>query len=262
MRKLGINADLFHDLDLCSALPMIKDAGFDSTFICNISDEETGKFANAAVKEGIAFETIHGPFGHINDMWLPGEGGEQMLKELMDCADICKHWGVPTMIVHISSGKKAPAVNDLGHARFDKLVEHCAKVGTNIAFENQRKLANIAFMFELYDHVPQVGFCWDCGHEQCFAGGREYMPLFGSKTMALHVHDNRCEDNTDDHLLPGDGKLNYDRFAHHLRANNYTGTLMLETMPEHNHHYDDLTHEAYFALAYERACKLRKLVDE
>lgn len=261
MRKLGINADLFEGRDALANIPLIRAAGFESTFVCYRDDALTGKVAEAAAKQGLCLETLHAPFGHINDLWLPGEGGEGMLRELTDCADACARYGIPVMVVHISSGIHAPHVNDLGHARFDRLVEHAGKVGVTIAFENQRKLANIAFLFELYADCAHVGFCWDCGHEKCFAGGREYMPLFGGKTVALHVHDNCCRDGCDDHLLPFDGGIDYSRFAEHLRRNRFAGTLMLETMPEHNHRYDDLSHEAFFALAYERAARLRTLVD-
>lgn len=261
MRKLGINADLFADRDALKNMPLLRAAGFESTFVCYRDDTLTGEIAEAAAKHGVTLETLHAPFGHINDMWLPGADGEQMLRELTDCADACARCGVPVMVVHISSGVRAPHINDIGHARFDRLVEHAGKTGTVIAFENQRKLANIAFMFELYAACENVGFCWDCGHEKCFAGGREYMPLFGSKTVALHVHDNCCRDGCDDHLLPFDGAIDYSRFAAHLRRSGFGGTLMLEAMPEHNHRYDSLSRETFFALAYEKAARLRTLVD-
>lgn len=261
MRKLGINADIFEQRNALDNIPLLRAAGFESTFICHKTDKQTGAVADAAAKHGVALETLHAPFDRINDMWLPGEGGERMLGALTDCADACAHYGVPVMIVHISSGIHAPHVNDLGHARFDRLVEHAAKAGVTVAFENQRKLANIAFLFELYADCENIGFCWDCGHEQCFAGGREYMPLFGDRTAALHVHDNCCKAGCDDHLLPFDGAIDYARFAEHLRKSGYTGTLMLETFPEHNHRYDNLSHEAFFALAYEKAAKLRTLAD-
>ena len=261
MRKIGINADIPRSEDVLRNLPVLKAAGFDSFFTGCFDLPTNERIAETAAKLGLQYETLHAPFGHINDLWRAGEDGERMLRELTDCADICAQCGVPVMVVHISSGNNAPAINDLGHARFDRLVEHAARVGTKIAFENQRKLANIAFLFELYADQPHIGFCWDNGHEKCFAHGREYMPLFGDRVIALHVHDNDCHDEEDDHFLPFDGAIDYSRFAEHIRRSGYTGTLMLETLPQHNHRYDDLSPEAFFALAFERAAKLRALVD-
>lgn len=262
MRKLGVNCPSYvNGVDALGSVPFIRDAGFDSVFSEYVSDEYCGKLADEIDRAGMSYETIHAPFRNINSMWRAGEAGEAMLRSLTDCLDTCEHYGVPVMIVHLSSGVDAPNVNDIGHQRFDRLVEHAGKVGVKIAFENQRKLANIAFAFEVYDKCSQVGFCWDTGHESCFAGGREYMPLFGSKLTALHIHDNMMENNGDLHLLPFDGIIDFHYVAEQIRKSGYSGTLMLEAIPTNSHRYDDLTPQQFYARAYEAASRLRVLVD-
>lgn len=262
MRKLGINCPMrFKEIDAIGSVSLIRNAGFDSVFSEYVSDEYCGRLADEIDRAGMSYETIHAPFGNINSIWRSGEEGDNIIKTLKGCLDTCEHYGVPTLIVHLSSGDDAPCVNDIGHARFDRLVEYAGRVGVKIAFENQRKLANIAFAFEVYEKCPQVGFCWDTGHEACFAGGREYMPLFGSRLIALHIHDNMMEHNEDLHLLPFDGMLNFHHIAEQIKKSGYTGTLMLETMHDCSHRYDDLTPQQFFARAYEAAKRLRVLVD-
>ena len=261
MHRLGIYC--FGDgFDYPLPLPLIKQVGFDCIF--------TGDFAKGAdaracavqtaeecARLGLRYESIHAPFDGINEMWRDGEKGDNMLCRLKNSIDICAMLGIPYTIVHLSSGENAPCVNDIGHARYDKLVEHAVNKGVTIAFENQRKLANLAFVMELYKDVKEVRFCWDVGHEACFTDGREFMPIFGDKLAYTHIHDNCCIHNGDDHMIPFDGAIDFTRVASHLKR--YAGedvTLTLElryhgTEPE----------DAYIARAYAAAAKLRTMVE-
>jgi len=138
------------------------------------------------------------------------------------------------------------------------LMEASREIGVSIAFENQRKLANLALMFEYYEDAL---FCWDVGHEACFAGGREYMPLFGDKLAALHIHDNTCEFNHDFHMLPYDGKINFDKVARAIAESGYTGSLMLEVGRWGSPRYDGLSAEEYYNRAGIAAKRLRDAVE-
>ena len=261
MRKLGMNSGSFPGVDVISGMSYVKDAGFDSVFTGYRNDELCEKIANEAARLGLAYETIHAPFKGINNIWLPGEEGEAILGVLTTCLESCASHGVPTMIVHLSSGNNAPAINDIGHERFDRLVDLAVKKNVTVAFENQRKLANLAFVMELYKDIEQVGFCWDNGHEACFAHGVEFMPLFGKRLVALHIHDNMRRYNEDMHLLPFDGILDFHRFGEHIRNSGFEGTLMLEVLPKQTNYYDALTPEEYYAKAYNAASRLRTIVD-
>lgn len=261
MRKLGINCGSFRGVNALESIPYIKNAGFDCVFTGYKDDAYIGALAEAIDRAGLTYDTVHAPFKHINDIWMPGDDGEAMLKTLTDCLDACAHYGVPVMIVHLSSKEDAPCVNDIGHERFDRLVEHAGEVGVKIAFENQRKLANLAFAFEQYGHLPQVGFCWDVGHEACFTPGRKYMPLFGKHLIALHIQDNMCEYNKDLHLIPFDGMINFYHVGEQIKASGFTGTLMLEVLQKNSNVYDDYTVEQYYERAFRAVSKLRRIVD-
>ncbi len=261
MRTLGINCGTFPSLSVTETIPYVKNAGFDCMFTCYEGDADLALTLNAAAKHGLHYDFVHAPFRGINRMWKEGEEGEQMLSILMDCIESSARHGVDCAIVHLSSGDNSPHVNDLGRERFDRLIYRAGELGVKIAFENQRKLANLAFVMELYENLPHVGFCWDNAHEACFAYGREFMPLFGGRTMALHIHDNYGEHNGDLHMLPFDGALDFDRFARHIRNFDYKGTLMLETIPGNTPNYNGMSPEAFYARAYDAACRLRVMVD-
>ena len=261
MRKLGMNIVGFPGYSMPEILSLIKNAGFESFFSGFSSDEQIGKISEESRKNGLFYETVHAPSKGINNIWLDTEDGELPLKAFIDCADACAHYGVPVMIIHLSSGENAPCVSDIGRSRWDRLVEHAGKLGVTLAFENQRKLANLAFVFELYKDASHVRFCWDNGHEACFTDGMEYMPIFGKKTVALHIHDNTVEYNKDLHYLPFDGKIDFNHVAMHIRNAKYDGTVMLEVGYKNSTIYEGYTPEQYYARAYSAAAKLRTLID-
>ena len=262
MRKLGINLGSYKGILAEDQIKYIKDAGFDSVFTGFDGYEKNAVLAEKISSAGLAYETIHAPYSGINNMWFEGEEGEKMLARLEDCTVCASKLGVPVVIIHLSSGVHAPHINDIGTARFDKLIETAGKVGVKLAFENQRKLANISYIFERYEDAPQVGFCWDNGHESCFTlGKRDYMALFGDRLIALHLHDNCGEFDRDQHMMPFHAKIDFGKVAEKIRNSGFAGTLMLETIMGASNRYDGYSPEQFFSEAYASVAKLRTLVD-
>lgn len=253
---IGINWGCYGPLDAREQAELIAQNGFSATFLGG-DDPNMEDAMRALAERGIHCASLHAPFSHINDMWAEGDGGERMLAELQQTADRCQTYGIPVMVVHLSSGERAPHVNDLGYARFATLMEYATARGVTVAYENQRKLANLAFAMEVFSEAK---FCWDVGHEECFTHGRRYMPLFGDRLVALHIQDNECMYNADLHLIPYDGKIDFDRVAREIAASNYEGPLMLELIRCNSHRYDDTSATAYFARAAKAAERLREAV--
>lgn len=256
MRKIGINLHAIKGLTDEDYLREIAALGFNTMFSGVLAPERQAAVAELCARYGIEYETLHAPFGHINDIWLENDNG--MLDELCRCIDHCVIAGAPIAVVHLSAGMKPPSITDLGRERFARLVDYAAKKNIKIAFENQRKLANIAWAFEAFP-TDTVGFCWDCGHEYCFTPGRHYMPLFGDRLICTHIHDNTAVFNEDSHFLPFDGACDFDYVAATIRESGYTGSLMLEV--GNASRYGDMVPQEFLAKAAEAACRLRRMVD-
>ena len=256
--NIGISKGCYGRIPLEEQIRLMKENGFTATFVGN-EYEDFDRDVTAFQQAGIAVETIHAPFDGINDLWLPGEAGDKMLARLINCLEDAKRHEIPLIVVHLSSGINPPIVSDVGNARLKKLMEASRETGVPIAFENQRKMANLALMFEYY---PDAVFCWDTGHEACFTPGWEYMPFFGKKLAALHVHDNTAEFDKDYHMLPFDGKIDFDRVARQIAASPFRGTLMLEAHRGASDLYDDMTAEEYYRRAGAAARKLADMVEE
>lgn len=261
MRKIGINMNAMAGLDLAEYAAAIHTLGFEAVFTGVPTPERCAELGNVFAKYGITWETMHAPFGHINDIWLDTEGGRAMYEELTTTVDRCHEAGVPIAVVHLSAGETPPPITDIGRARWTSLVEYAGSRQVRLAFENQRKLANLAFAMETFWDVPQVGFCYDCGHESCFTPGREYMPLFGKRLCCLHIHDNDGIYNKDQHMIPFDGKIDFDRVVRQIRESGFEGTLMLEVLASHSDRYEDMDCRGYLARAAEAARRLRDMLE-
>lgn len=258
MRTIGINLQAVKGLTDEEYLREMAAVGFGALFSGVLDRARQDAVADLCAKYSVRYETLHAPFNHINDIWLDCEGGPVMLDELKSCVDRCAAAGVPIAVVHLSSGQTPPPTTDIGRERFGRLIEHAAKRNVKIAFENQRMLANIAWAFEAFQG-DMVGFCWDCGHEFCFTPGRKYMPLFGNRLICTHIHDNNAVFNSDDHLLPFDGKCDFEYIASAIRESGYTGSLMLEMV--NKTYYADMSPRDFLEKAAFTVKKLRHMVD-
>jgi len=258
MRQIGIIHHAIGGLSDEAYVKTIKELGFSATFTgVEASDARQAELGELFAKHGVTYETLHAPFGHINDIWLDCEGGVSMERELLETVDRCVAGGAPIAVVHLSSGMTPPTITDIGRARWERIVNYAVQKNVKIAFENQRMLANLAWAMETF---PEQGFCWDCGHEACFTGGREYMPLFGKRLVCTHIHDNSGEFNADNHQLPFDGAIDYEKFARHIQASGYTGSLMLEVVAKPVFYPND-TPDTYLQKAAMVAKRLRTMVD-
>lgn len=261
MQKIGINLHAIKGFSDEEYIEKIASLGFNSIFTSTYDLERHIKIAEYCQKYGVSYEFIHAPFDNINDIWFDGTKGENVLSELIRCVDICSNIGVKTIIVHLSSGEKAPAPYDIGRERFYRLVKYAANKNVLVAFENQRKIYNIAWALETFCEKVS-GFCWDVGHENCFTPGREYMPLFGNRIICTHIHDNSGVYNRDDHLIPFDGNINFYNVADTLVKNKFNGTLMLEVFCENSNKYEGYTPEKFLQRAANAAKRLAKMVEE
>jgi sugar phosphate isomerase/epimerase len=127
-----------------------------------------------------------------------------------------------------------------------------------LAFENQRKFYNLKWALKTFSKDDGVGFCWDCGHENCFTPGQEFMPIFGNRIICTHIHDNNGVYNDDSHLLPFDGNIDFKKVIYQLEKANFSGSLMLEVTAA-NEKYDKISFEEYLRRAFISAKKLTKI---
>ena len=261
-RKLGIIAECIVDEDSLKTLDRIATAGFDSTFTGRYDLPSAEKLVAECARLGLSMEFIHAPFDGINNMWLPGDAYKTIYDGMLESIDSAAATGIGAIVAHVSSGWKAPEICDEGLARYDALVEYAAKKNVVVAFENLRKVGNVAYFADRYADVENVRFCYDCGHEHCYTETVCFPDIFRERMIFTHIHDNLGRDKNnpmgdpDMHVLPFDGNIDYAKMMRKLDEYDYKGSLMLEvsTAP-----YPGVDPDKFVMDAYSRIEKISKM---
>ncbi|MBQ8850284.1 MAG: sugar phosphate isomerase/epimerase [Clostridia bacterium] len=260
-RKLGILSECLVGEDPTKTLEKIKKAGFDCFFTGTQDQEKAAELVAKAKELDMTCDFIHAPYKGINNMWLAGMNYLNIMNGMKHTVDIAAATGIPIVIAHVSSGWDAPEITELGLARFDELVLYATERKVVIAFENLRKVGNLAYFADRYENMEYVRFCYDCGHEHCYTKYVTWMDIFRQKMVATHIHDNhgRGEEKVgdpDEHLLPFEGNMDYERMIHKLDEYEFDGALVLEVT---NRRHPEWTHEEFLATCYERIKKISEM---
>ena len=263
---IGLHGDITKNIP--AYLAMVKAAGFDSVFDnCNdtCNAQALGTWVNECAKQGLTFENAHCSLATVGcwnfHIWEPGEEGDGVLQVLLHDMENCHICGVPMLVLHVDARSYANNVFEVGRQRFAALVEQAEAYGIRLAIEN---INCGPYLFRIMEEFPQshVGFCYDSGHNLCATPETDYSPLFG-RLFCCHLHDNHAggPDETmsiDEHLLPGDGLVDFPKLMGQMRKAGYTGALTLE-MSYREHYQKKYSPEQYVAAVYERASWLRDL---
>lgn len=242
--------DFGYELPMEQKYNLIKKVGFDGVTLWWSDDFGRSDYRNApplARKAGLYIENIHAPFNGINNIWLDNLAGDTLTEYFLCCVDDCDKYDIPTMILHLSGGENPPPICEIGLNRIKKIIDKADKLNINIAFENLRKSEYLEYVFNNIES-PHAGFCYDSGHHNCRNPNEDLLSKYGSRLMALHLHDN---DGTDDqHLLPFDGTIDWKSTIGDISQTGYTGAMSLEVA---NVGYEDLSPESFLQLAFDRA---------
>lgn len=262
-RRLGVASGCLAGVSELDALKYLKDAGFDCFFSGAYNLEQVARLKEEGDKLGIDFEFIHAKWNYtdamggryfMNEFWKPGLSYLPLFDATIEALDSAAACGIPGICQHITSGWVAPPACDIGFARFDALVEHAIKKGVKLTFENLRNYGLLTALLERYERVPEVGFCYDNGHEYCYTETVPFLDLWGKRTYFTHLHDNYGRDKEDPmkdadyHLLPFDGNFDFADMMKKLDKYGYEGALTLEVWQRDA--YANMTPEAFAAHIY------------
>ena len=257
--KSGISYHCYPGLDDDTQIALMKQNGFEATFLAS-EDEHLGKSIAKLRAAGILCENLHGPLSdersNANDIWRDNDRAPVQFERIMDGVEKCGRYGITTLVLHVTAGHTPPRPNKRGYERWVQIFERAKVLGVTIACENIRPYGNLAFILEQF---PESGFCWDVGHEHCSGDKRQFMPMFGCQLKALHVHDNLLDG--DHHMIPYDGKIDFDRVARQIAESPYTGSVMLEIIQTASPLYAEMSPEDYYARAGRAAARLKEQIE-
>jgi len=242
-----------YELPIRERYQLIKEAGFDGVLLWWSDYLNRQDYRNApliAREAGLFIENVHTPFQIQNDLWLNNLDGEAATNCYLQCITDCSEFEIPTMVVHLPEDNYP--YNALGLDRIKRITEKAEQLDVNVALENIRNLTNLTYVLEQVDSA-RVGFCYDCAHHYRYNPGVDLLSIYGSRLMALHLHDNNGNAT---HRLPFDGTIDWPAVIKKITETGYSGALAIEVM---NWDYLNLSPNEFVREAYARAKNLESL---
>jgi len=223
MQKLSIYTSATNNFPLEDRIAAIKEVGYDS--IClDFSYKQVGEMVwdnqvRLAHKYNLPIENAHLSGSGMNAVWEEGEKGELVTERLIDELKRMAAFGIKVGIVHVTWGRVAPPPpSELALHRYERAVEVAEQLGVTIALENSVFPEPLHYLLETIKS-PNVGFCYDSGHEIGFTPEEDFLAKYGDRLVAMHLHDNVYQD--DMHALPFTKDINWEEKVAALKKTDY-----------------------------------------
>ncbi len=253
---IGISTGLFYTHKIWDLLPLIKKAGFDIVEVWDGGNEwgaethfnhhdhkQVKALQDALWGQQIRGLTMHGPFGVSCDLSVPDEKArKKAIDEMNLTIETAAKIGARIVIVH--SGNML--TNSLDGFEKNRRIETCIqslkivsetakKKNVRLALENLLGGMVAGEAWQLEEIVGAldkdvVGVCVDVSHASLCKELDKILKTFASRIIAVHISDNHGK--TDDHLIPGEGMLDFVKIARKLKEINYGGVFTLEVLGE------------------------------
>ncbi|MGN1369966.1 MAG: sugar phosphate isomerase/epimerase family protein [Aristaeellaceae bacterium] len=226
-----------------------------------------------ADEEGMLFQSVHAPFERIDTLWEPTEETPDVIAEQLECLRLCAQNDVPIMVAHTFIGFTKHTPTPEGLDNFAILVREAERLGVKIALENTEGEEYLAALMAHFKGHPNVGFCWDSGHELCYNHSKDMLALYGDRLLCTHLNDNLGVRDfageitfiDDLHLLPFDGVADWQGIADRLNRCGFDGPLTFELTRQskpgrhENDPYLRMEPIDYLTQVYARACRAATL---
>lgn len=238
----------------------IKDAGFKNVFIQWFNNNEwnpTQEEQLARIKEyNLNVIFAHLAYREINDIWVAGEKGDEVIDGYMRDTEVCKKNEIPMVVMHLTDREEAPMYSDIGLERLKKLADYAESIDMKIAFENTKIKGYVDYVIENIRN-ENVGICFDVGHYHAHFKDDWDLSKFKDRVFAVHLHDN--DGMEDQHLLPFDGTLDWKKVISDLKSVNYSGPITMESC--YRNDYLNLSVKEFYKKSYEVAKKIQVMFD-
>ncbi len=274
MLEIGINTNNESGEDNVKILNNIKKAGFKNIMLSykTVKNDDVIKTIND-LKLNICYYHINNTCA--NDLWAIGDSADAYVQKVIKEIEFCGQKKIPIAVMHATVGSPtdfALKPNKNGLNNFKKILDIAKKNNVKIAIENldAYSIKHLEFLLKKIND-KNLGFCYDIGHYYLANLKKDLLKKYGNRLLALHIHDNLMDwypgyDYTRDlHLLPFDGKINFENFCLKLKKIKYKGIIMLEihkvafSQPQM---YQNLNNLAFLKEAYERAERLKGLIEK
>jgi sugar phosphate isomerase/epimerase len=253
MKKFGVSTHLYHEERLKkSHLIDMAASGFDAVevFATRSHFDYHDNAAIRSLKEwltetGIGLHSVHAP---ITDVFANGRGQRTFstavrdndarkatMHEMSAALNIAKVIPFQFLVVHLGVPvvqQPGPEDNNREAAirSVEEIVEMADAVGAKVALEimgNDLSTApDLVDILERSFDGANLGICMDVGHAHILGDTAEAIETTSEYLVTTHIHDNRRQ--SDDHLVPFQGNINWAATIMAFEKIGYDGVLMYE----------------------------------
>ena len=249
--RFGISTHLFHDQRLSrDHLAQIATHGFEAVEVfatrSHFDYHDPAAIAQLGdwLKDtGLALHGIHAPI--VQSMGGGDQWGETISNAVGDSAkrqaavreadtalNIARQIPTDVFVVHL--GTPATQGGENNRTAAFRSVEDISRlaepIGTRVALEvipnPLSDGASLVAMLERDLDFPRTGVCLDFGHAFLMGDVADAVETVAEHLITTHVHDNRGKQ--DEHLVPFDGKINWDLALMTMQKVGYDGTYLME----------------------------------
>ncbi len=245
------------NVSVYDTIDAISNSGFTNAFIewnnkdWDVSPEEQLKYAR---KKGLNIIFAHLGYQNINDIWIEQE--TNIVERYKNDIKICHENNIPMVVMHITSKSEAPMYNETGLKRIKEICDYAKSLNIKIAFENTKIKGYQEYIIENIDN-KNVGICFDSGHNHAHFKDEFDFNKFKNRIFAVHLHDNDQSD--DQHLLPFDGTIDWNKTIKILKDNNYNGPITLEI--HYHRDYVNMDINEFYKKGYKIALKIKEIFE-
>lgn len=236
MHNTSISTGFNYDIPIFEQIPMIKEAGFthislgkDYSHSGLLEEERLNQLYDAIINAGLKVDTIHG-----YDLDQP-----DYLEVNEKVAKAAKKLGAKTVVVHCSAFEFPDTQYEDKYAIVSKRIKNikyiAEKNNVKFAFENVVPGLPTKLCEEMIEigNSDYIGFCYDSSHDQI--DGPRNMELLcrqNNKLTAVHLSD-RIKEFVD-HVIPGEGFINFDEMLPLLKQSGFDGPILMEVEMTHS----------------------------
>lgn len=217
-------------------LTCVKNAGFNYVDIL-VPHSDIPETVNLLEQTGLSVNQSHCPFNRYEK-----KDYADFAKDIMDAAVRAHALGSKIFVVHgdefdfDSMTYTKQAALEFNYKLFSPVAEYLSQHNMKLAFENlfcdggPRFCSDTDELCMLTDKFPRdaVGICWDTGHGKV-SDPKNYIANMSSvsdRIISTHIHDNNHD--TDMHLFPYLGNLDWKSAAKVLKDSGYKGEFTYE----------------------------------
>ena len=253
MKQFGVSTHLYHEHRLNQAhLVEIAAAGFDAieVFATRSHFDYHDAQAIRSLKDWLAtarleLHSVHAP---ITDVFANGRGQRRFstatrhsdersatMREMEAAVKIASVIPFKYLVVHLGVPlAQHPGPEDNDHNAALRSVEDIHRMadaaGVRVALEvmgnNLSTPSDLVDMLEHNFEGSDVGICMDVGHAHLLGDTADAIETTSEYLITTHIHDNRRQ--SDDHLVPFQGNMNWAATMMAFEKIGYDGVLMYE----------------------------------